>query len=226
MPPALLAYSGLMNQSLAPCLFLATTLLAGLGHAATTTLPDKPIADLAFYDGETALNGADAWKVEGDELVCSGAPRGYLVLTEDIGDYTLSFEWKWDNEEGGNSGVLLHALPATSGFRTWPSSVEVQLQHGMAGDFYAIGQLPGFVGEGSMFVAPGVPVTRLDRKQTNEKPIGEWNAMELRAEGDVITVIVNGETVNEITKVKPAKGAIALQSEGSPIRFRKIELKQ
>ncbi|WP_309400093.1 3-keto-disaccharide hydrolase [Cerasicoccus maritimus] len=194
--------------------------------ADTQTLPQGPLVELSFYDGEKQLDSGHAWTIEAGELVCSGKPRGYLILAENVSDYTLTLEWKWDSETGGNSGVLLHALPATSGFRTWPSSIEVQLQHGMAGDIYAIGQLPGFVGEGSMFVAPGVPVTRLDRKETADKPVGEWNTLEVIAQGAEMTVIVNGQTVNQISKVEPSKGAIALQSEGAPVRFRNIQLKQ
>ncbi|MFB9900025.1 3-keto-disaccharide hydrolase [Cerasicoccus arenae] len=192
--------------------------------AASTTLPHHPVHTHAFYDGETPLKAADAWTLEEGELSCDGEPRGYLVLAENESDYTLTFEWKWESEKGGNGGILIHALPATSGFRTWPSCIEIQLQSGMAGDIYAIGQLPGFVGEGPMFVAPGVAVVRLDRKADGEKPIGEWNTMEIIASGDELTVKVNGQLVNHITKVNPQQGAIALQSDGSPIRFRNIEL--
>lgn len=201
---------------------LMLTALPMLAYA--QILPQKPVAELAFFDGETPLNSSDAWSLDGEELVCTGKPRGYLVIADDVADFTLSLEWKWDNAEGGNSGVLIHALPGTSGFRTWASSIEVQLQKEMAGDIYAIGQLPGFVGEGSIFVAPGVPVVRLDRQATNEKPVGEWNQMEIICHGDEVTILVNGETVNAIKQVKPNRGAIALQSEGAPIRFRNIKL--
>ncbi len=164
--------------------------------------------------------------MEGEELVCSGAPRGYLVIAENVSDFTLSLEWKWEGVEGGNSGILVHALPGSSGFRTWPSSIEIQLQHGMAGDIYAIGQLPGFSGSGSVFVAPGVPVTRLDRKTTVDKEVGDWNSIKITSQSGELTVVVNGETVNHITHVHPSQGAIALQSEDTPIRFRNIVLDQ
>lgn len=209
--------------------FVLAAMLAvfpSFSNAEPKPLLHGPISDLAFYDGEQRLDATEAWSAENGELICQGAPRGYLVVAEDIGDYTLTFEWKWDNEEGGNSGVLIHALPGTSGFRTWASSIEVQLQKDMAGDIYAIGQLPGFTGEGAIFVAPGVPVVRLDRKTTAEKAIGEWNKMEIIAQGATVVVKVNDQIVNEIASVKPSRGAIALQSEGAPIRFRNLMLDQ
>ena len=40
------------------------------------------------------------------------------------------------------------------------------------------------------------------------------------AEGDTLTVSVNGTQVNRMTDVVPAAGMIALQAEGTPIDFR------
>jgi hypothetical protein len=39
-------------------------------------------------------------------------------------------------------------------------------------------------------------------------------------------VKVNGELVNHATNCSERKGAIALQSEGTPIEFRKVELRK
>jgi len=202
-------------------LLLASSWVAG----SAVNLPEGPLADLKFYAGTEALDPTEAWSMDGDELVCAGAPQGYLVLREVAGDYELSFEWRWDEPEGGNSGLLIHAVAGTSGFRTWPTCVEVQLKVGMAGDLYAIGQLVGFHGEGKVFVAPGVPVVRLSRSADAEKPASEWNAMRVVAREDEVDVYVNGQPVNRIHGVRPRLGAIALQSEGAPIRFRDITLR-
>jgi hypothetical protein len=39
-----------------------------------------------------------------------------------------------------------------------------------------------------------------------------------------LTVVLNGTVVNEAVKVTPASGRISLQSHGSEIFFRKVEL--
>jgi hypothetical protein len=41
-----------------------------------------------------------------------------------------------------------------------------------------------------------------------------------------VIVKVNGVLVNHATKVSQTKGAIALQSEGTPIEFRNIKLRK
>ncbi|RLD95421.1 MAG: DUF1080 domain-containing protein [Bacteroidetes bacterium] len=44
------------------------------------------------------------------------------------------------------------------------------------------------------------------------------------AEGDQITIFLNGVLVNKATKVKPSKGRIQIQSESAEVYFRKVEL--
>ena len=50
--------------------------------------------------------------------------------------------------------------------------------------------------------------------------------MEITCQSDEIIVKVNGDLVNHATNVSQTQGAIALQSEGTPVQFRNIELRQ
>ena len=57
-----------------------------------------------------------------------------------------------------------------------------------------------------------------------EKPLGEWNTMEITCRGNEIEVKVNGYLVNQAKSLSQQCGAIALQSEGTPIEYRNIKL--
>lgn len=57
-----------------------------------------------------------------------------------------------------------------------------------------------------------------------ELPSGEWNRLECTCLGDRITIWLNGKVVNQAVNVTPRKGKIAIQSEGSEIFFRTINL--
>ena len=57
-----------------------------------------------------------------------------------------------------------------------------------------------------------------------EKPVGQWNKIECVAEGDKISVFLNGILVNQAYGVKPTKGKIQIQSEGAEMFVRKVEL--
>jgi len=58
-----------------------------------------------------------------------------------------------------------------------------------------------------------------------EKPIGEWNTMEMICAGELVRVILNGQVVNEGFAASPRSGRILLQSEFSEVFFRNIELR-
>ena len=57
-----------------------------------------------------------------------------------------------------------------------------------------------------------------------DKPVGEWNRLEVICDGDSYKVILNGVLVNEGTKVTPAAGWIGIQNEWAECYFRRLEL--
>jgi hypothetical protein len=57
-----------------------------------------------------------------------------------------------------------------------------------------------------------------------EKPMGEWNTMECIADGNELTVILNGTVVNHAFNVNPTSGHIQIQAEGAEILFRRVDL--
>ncbi len=177
--------------------------------------------DLAGWSVQPADNPdtAHTWSVQDGLLLCTGKPVGYLRTDrDDFENYVLSLEWRWPGA-GGNNGVLVHAsTPGALG--VWPKSIEVQLGAGDAGDFWIIGTDLDVTDKASR---------KHDRRHVNltddaEKPLGEWNALEVTCRGDEIIVKVNGQLVNHATNCSVTKGAVCLQSEGTPIEFRNVEL--
>jgi 3-keto-disaccharide hydrolase len=57
-----------------------------------------------------------------------------------------------------------------------------------------------------------------------ERPAGEWTRLEVIADGDRITNVVNGTVVNGGSRCTLKEGRIMIQSEGAEIFFRRIEL--
>ena len=179
--------------------------------------------DLGGWTAVLAEEGADpddVWSVEDGVLTCTGTPVGYIRTVESYGDYTLTVQWRFpEGSTGGNSGVLVHTSdPGAIGI--WPTSIEVQLFKDNAGDFWTIG---------TDLDVPDEESRKMGRRHLNltdgsEKPIGEWNTMEIVCKGDTIRVTVNGDLVNEADHCTATSGAICLQSEGAPIEFREVVL--
>ena len=217
---------------------LGLVLLLSLSSVTSAAEPIRLFngTDLAGWSGVVDDPNADpakTWFVRDGLLLCSGKPKGYLRTDrDDFENYALRVEWRWPDgtPEKANNGVLVHvSKPAALG--VWPRSLEVQLAADNAGDFWVI---PGAESPDATLIdvpikgAPGEPRI-LGRRHLNftdgsEKPRGEWNEMEILCRGNTVAVKVNGEIVNYAFNCNATRGAIAIQSEGAPIEFRKVEL--
>ena len=166
-------------------------------------------------------NIAKVWSVRDGVIHCEGKPKGYLRTIKDYANYQLHLEWRWDGKPT-NSGVLLHK---TGPDLLWPTSIEAQVMHENAGDFYLI-NLSSLTVNGKQLGPVVKPYLRAKKQElSNEKPPGEWNSYDIVCDGDSIQLTINGLLQNKGTGATPSSGAICLQSEGSPIQFRNIYLK-
>ncbi|MEM8710028.1 MAG: DUF1080 domain-containing protein [Planctomycetota bacterium] len=165
-------------------------------------------------------------------LSVAGRPGGYLQMNDGLGSrYQLSLEWAWVKGYAGNSGVLLHVTKPDVLFG-WPQSLEVQLQSESAGDFWVIGDDVVDLSVPNMETRRAVKregdlhshrrIKRLPLEVSPENEPGRWNRMEIDVVDDAVRVYVNGQLVNAATGLTVRAGAIALQSEGAPVRFRNL----
>ncbi len=166
------------------------------------------------------------WSVRNGVIRCEGKPAGYMRTDQDYQDYRLRVEWRWPDGRGGNSGVLVH-MGGKDG--VWPKSLECQLANQNAGDLWVIGgvEFKEHADKNSKRVNGR---RTIKNAPSNEKPLGEWNSMEIVCKADTVTVYVNGLLQNTATACKDAdgmpltKGKICLQSEGTPIEFRSVTI--
>jgi hypothetical protein len=203
--------------------------LAAVAFATTSALAEDGV--LSLFNGKDLtgwkcdlsdenMKMEDVWSVEDGVLTCKGTPKGYIVTEkDDFQDYKVEFEWRWHTGKGGNNGLLVHcSTPRT--LNIWCKSVEVQLAHQNAGDFWVIGTDLDVENEETRKKGR----RHMNLTDDSEKPLGEWNHMECVCKGDEVIVKVNGELVNHATNVSVTRGAIALQSEGTPIQYRNIKV--
>jgi hypothetical protein len=165
-------------------------------------------------------------------LVSLGSPGGHLITDKEYSGYKLVVEYRF-SDKPGNCGVLVHASKPRALYGMFPQSIEVQMAHKSAGDFWCIQEnieVPDMDKrrphkEGQKFGGAKEDARQiLNLTDGSEKPVGEWNTMTIEARGGEIIVHVNGDLVNHGTKATATKGMIALQAEGSEVEFRKVEL--
>jgi hypothetical protein len=175
--------------------------------------------------------GKNPFIIRDGMMVSLANPQGHIITDKVYENYELTIEYRFAGKPG-NCGVLVHASTPRILYKMFPKSIECQLMHNNAGDFWCIGE---------DVVTPDMEIRRgkkedwgvtegKERRVKNltddsEKPLGEWNTMKVRCAGNKITVWENSVLVNEGIATS-SKGQIALQAEGSEVEFRKVELRK
>ena len=191
----------------------------------------------------TAVNSAeDTWKWQDGVLHCSGEPVSVLRTTKEYVNFELVVEWMHE-KIAGNSGVFvwcppepIHAL-AASGKPGLPQGIEVQiLDHGYTEKIRKTGKPVDWFGTNGDVFAVGVEMKPFPPLSPNgsrsfprkhlAKGHGEWNHYYIRAINGEIRLWVNGEEVSGGNACNPSRGFLCLESEGSPIRFRSLRLRE
>jgi Domain of Unknown Function (DUF1080) len=184
--------------------------------------------DVPTMDKDTTLKSP--FIIRNGLLVSLGVPRGHLITDATHENYRLEVEYRFAGKPG-NCGVLVHASTPRALYGEFPKSIEVQMEHQNAGDFWCIVEdisVPDMEKRRGPKEKWGITEDKerriLNLTDGSEKPLGEWNNMVIECLGNDVRVWVNGTMVNHGTGATAAKGQIALQAEESEVEFRKVVL--
>ena len=163
-------------------------------------------------------------------LVSMGLPNGHLITDSVFSNYRLAVEYRFAGKPG-NCGVLVHASTPRALYKMFPKSIECQMQHGDAGDFWCIVEditVPDMEKRRGPKENWGITEDKgrriINLTDSSEKPLGEWNQMTIECVNKTIKVWVNGDLVNEGFNCTASKGQIAIQAEGAEVEFRRIDI--
>tara|TARA_B100000609_G_C17158893_1_gene405031 strand:+ start:397 stop:1116 length:720 start_codon:yes stop_codon:yes gene_type:complete len=163
-------------------------------------------------------------------LVSLGTPGGHLITDSSYQNYRINFQYRFAGEPG-NCGVLVHASTPRALYEMFPKSLEVQMMHENAGDFWCIVEditVPNMVErrgpKEEWGITEGKKRRILNLTDGSEKPLGEWNTMKVECLDDKIKVWVNGDLVNSGYDCTATSGQIAVQAEGSEVEFKDFML--
>ncbi|TWU26492.1 hypothetical protein Pla52o_03450 [Novipirellula galeiformis] len=191
----------------------------------------------------TKVNSADdTWTWVDGVLHCTGKPVSVMRTKEPMKNFELVVEWMHE-KPAGNSGVFVWTTPESieklteAGKPGLPAGVEVQiLDHGFTEMMKARGQKTDWFGtNGDVFavrvkMTPFPPLSPNGSRSFPRKHLanghGQWNQYYIRAINGEVRLWVNGEEVSGGTAIEPSEGYLCLESEGSPIQFRKLRIRQ
>ncbi len=185
----------------------------------------------------------------------SGQDWGALTSEDAFENYHLRLDFKWGDkqwpprEEGArDSGLLYHCVAPHGAFAgNWMASHQLQIYEGDLGDYHSLSghvidaeaRSDSLNGRAVLTYEEGAELhtglqQRVVKSSDEERPHGEWNTIELIADGGEVTHIVNGVVVFRGSnsrrmvdgEVVPLTGGrIQIQSEGAELFLRNVEMR-
>jgi len=178
--------------------------------------------------------------IMGNLVTDEPAEAGYIATNQEFENYRLRAEYKFGMkrfrprlEAKRDNGLLYHLVGED---KVWPTCVECQVQEGDVGDYFLLGSARGSDG------ANGPVYTGHDNRKLRDRGgdfenRDDWNVVEVIAQGDKSTHLVNGVTVNTLSNLQAdpggtgqfvplTRGKVAIEIEYAEIWYRKFEIKK
>lgn len=187
-----------------------TAAAVAIGQAVAGEEPAGRECDEGFasiFDGKTLAG----WKGDAenytakDGILDCGKAGGRLETEKQYGNFTLRFDYKL--EPGGNNGIDVRGM-------------EIQI---LDDDAPKHANLKPCQYNGSVYCH--VPAER-----GHNRPLGEWNKMEIRVEGQHVKVTLNGAVIvdadTDHNALKKPKGPIAFKGHHEHVQFRNLRIKE
>lgn len=223
--------------------------------SASVRADDAPVAPRAFVDGTgpgwRALGEKDfvnvncdpeTWTWKDGAVHCTGKPVGVTRSQKPVTNFELVAQWK-HLRSAGNSGIFVWATEeALTGLKPNslpPGGIEVQVldlgyteqyekSSGKKADWFTTHGDVFPVGKSKMTAfEPTAPGGKRSFPRKNlSKGINEWNHYYIRAINGEVRLWVNGEEVSGGTNCEPRTGYLCLESEGSPVEFKDLRIRE
>lgn len=162
--------------------------------------------------------GKQQWSVQdgGKTLLCEGdGGHDMLLCDKEFGDAIFHLEFRYTKVEGKtgyNSGAYVR--------NSKDGAIWHQAQFGDAKDGFLFGETPTADGKKKFFN------TKSNVTDMRIKPAGEWNTLEITAQGPKLTLWVNGAVTASVDGCGAPKGFVGLEGEGYRIEFRNLKVKE
>ncbi len=214
-----------MKKTLFHLALIPLLLLAKIGFAEDGF---RPIFNGKSFDGWRNINcGPKTWSVKDGMIHCTGKPIGELRTLKMYENFILELEWR-HLKPRGNAGIFVWADAYPAKGQPFHRGVEVQVLEN------AYGNTRGYTTHGDIFPIHGATMTPINGRggsrafptENRSKPSPEWNHYRVVCDDGEISLAVNGKVVTRGTAAKPRRGYICLESEGSPVQFRNLKIKE
>ncbi|HLF34348.1 MAG TPA: DUF1080 domain-containing protein [Cyclobacteriaceae bacterium] len=193
--------------------------------------------------------------LDGEKVIrISGQVMGILVTEKEYENYHLKLEFRWGEKKyppreraPRDSGLLYNSIGREGAwYGVWMKSVECQINEKEVGDLYTVDtvfvDVPAVIdpqtgryaySKGAEKKTFSPEISHCGKDVDYEKPVGEWNTVEVYTVNGRSVHVINGQVNNRLEnfrylvdgeEVPLTRGKIQLQSEGAEIFYRNITL--
>ena len=197
---------------------------------------------LTENDFQNVNTDSDTWKWKDGTIFCKGTPVGVTRSKKKYTNFEMVATWR-HMKHAGNSGIFLWAsedgLEGLKPGQLPKAGIEVQiLDHGYAENYEKANKKKSdwFTTHGDVFPVGKSKMTPFEPKSPKgsrsfpsknvSKGVGEWNHYYIKAINGEVRLWVNGEQVSGGKDCDPKTGYLCLESEGSPIEFKGLKIKE
>lgn len=200
--------------------------------------PDSSVAAewVDLFNGRDLSNwvnvncASETWSVKDGVIHCTGTPTGALRTPRQYENFELELDWR-HLKPGGNAGVFIWASPIAAPGVPFLRAIEVQV---LDNGYDVKGKNEWYTTHGDVFPIHGSTMKPFGRhngmrsfpseERSHSSP--EWNHYRILCNDGVIRLSVNGKEVSGGEDCNYRKGYLGLESEGSPVEFRNIRIKE
>jgi hypothetical protein len=222
-----------MTRAFVVCVLFASVVALAAGD----TDGFKPLFNGRDLTGWARVNTAPGtFLVKDNEIITTGKPMGFLRTDRQYENFVAEFDWMHVNtKEVGNSGFFVwgDVLPAVG--TVYTRGIEVQVLVNLEYKDKKTGAVTAG-SHGDLFSIWGASCVpdrphplgweRCLPSENRAKGGGEWNHYRVEANDGTIKLHVNGKEVSGVSKCRPRKGYLALESEGAECHFRNLKIKE
>jgi len=209
------------------------TVLAVAGGVCAADIAKNSEGFVSLFNGKDLtgwIGSTDGYAVEDGVLFSDPKKGGNLYADKEFDNFILRFEFKVP--ENANNGL---GIRCEKGKNAAYNGMELQILDDRGSQYT---KLHDYQYHGSIYGV--VPSKKQKDGTTYQKPVGEWNFQEVRAIGDHIMVILNGEVIvnaylDDITETADKKehpglhnkkGYIGWLGHGTRVEWRNIRIKE
>lgn len=197
---------------------------------------------LSESDFQNVNTSPDTWVWKDGIIFCKGTPVGVTRSKKKYMNFEMVATWR-HMKHAGNSGIFIWAseegLEGLKPSQLPKAGIEVQiLDHGYAENYEKTNKKKSdwFTTHGDVFPVGKSKMTPFEPKSPKgnrsfpsknlSKGVGEWNHYYIKAINGEVRLWVNGEQVSGGKDCDPKTGYLCLESEGSPIEFKGLKIKE